>query len=169
MKTISAVRLVCAAALLAALCMLVLAGCARRADVCDVLAAALGSAPDRPEGTVYSTSAESDSPSALDSRLAAVLWGNGSPPPAFALVNSAAVFLPTGQVPFEAAVLECTSTDSAADVALMCCERGEALGRVAGDSAAEVSVAIYARYVVALLCRSPEAVQKVAGAAVRKG
>ena len=99
MKTISAVRLVCAAALLAALCMLVLAGCARRADVCDVLAAALGSAPDRPEGTVYSTSAESDSPSALDSRLAAVLWGNGSPPPAFALVNSAAVFLPTGQAP----------------------------------------------------------------------
>ena len=59
MKTISAVRLVCAAALLAAL--LMLAGCARRADVCDVLAAALGSAPDRPEGSVYSTSAESGS------------------------------------------------------------------------------------------------------------
>lgn len=73
MKTISAVRLVCAAALLAAL--LMLAGCARRADVCDVLAAALGSAPDRPEGTVYSTSAESGSPCALDSELAAVLWG----------------------------------------------------------------------------------------------
>ena len=163
MKTISAVRLVCAAALLAAL--LMLAGCARRADVCDVLAAALGSAPDRPEGSVYSTSAESGSPCALDSELAAVLWGNGSPPPAFALVNSAAVFLPTGgQVAFEAAVLECTSTDSAADVALMCCERGESLGR-----AAEVSVAIYGRYVVALLCRSPETVQKAAGAAVRKG
>lgn len=167
MKTISAVRLVCAAALLAAL--LMLAGCARRADVCDVLAAALGSAPDRPEGTVYSTSAESGSPCALDSELAAVLWGNGSPPPAFALVNSAAVFLPTGQVAFEAAVLECTSTDSASDVALMCCERGEALGRAAGDSGAEVSVAIYGRYVVALLCRSPETVQKAAGAAVRKG
>lgn len=158
-----------AAVLLLAAMLLFPVGCRRGADVCDILSAALASQTEVPTGTVYSSRAEAGVHDALDSDLAAVLWGNGAPHPAYGLTNSAAIYLTVRELPFEMAVLECASTDSASDVALMCCERADLLSRTYGSGKAAFSVMIYGRYVVAVMCANNEAAQKAAADVIGKG
>lgn len=142
-------------------------GCRADADVRDILAAALGSQTSLPDGTVYST--YEDAEHRLDGELAAVIWGNGAAHPAYALTGAAAVFLPTRRLPFEMAVLECISTDSASDVALMCCERADTVARAWGEEKSNYSVIVCGRYVIAVFCADPAAAQSAAEARIRKG
>lgn len=150
MLTISLLALLCA--------------CTHSADVSSVLEAALDSQTGIPDGKIYLSTLPEDDPLYLDSDLAAVLWGNGAPHPAYALTSSAAVFLPTRSLPFELAVLECSSTDSASDVALMCCDRADILAQAYPESTGSVSVC--GRYVIFTLCPNTEAAQKAARQAI---
>ncbi len=146
--------------------LLLFCGCSRNADVSNVLDAALTSQQSIPDGRIYISSLPEDDPAHLGEELSAILWGNGSPHPAYALTSSAAVFIPTRNEPFEMAVLECVSTDSAADVALMCCERAGVLTKAYQITDDLFSVSVYGRYVVFTLCPSPETAQKAAQHAI---
>ena len=138
--------------------------CARDTDVYTLLDAALASQGEAPAGTVYSSALPEGDPARLDDDLAAVLWGDGSAHPAYALTSSAAIFLSSKKMPFEIAVLECVSTDSTQDVALMCCRRADALAREFPDTENRFSISVSGRYVIAAFCPSPEAAQKAASA-----
>lgn len=142
----------------------ILCACTHSVDVSSVLEAALDSQTGIPDGKIYLTSLPEDDPLYLDSGLAGVLWGNGAAHPAYELTASAAVFLPARSLPFEIAVLECLSTDSASDVALMCCDRADILAQTYPESTGAVSVC--GRYVIFTLCPSPEAAQKAARQAI---
>ena len=141
-----------------------LAACARDTDVYTLLDAAQASQGEAPAGTVYSSALPEGDPARLDDDLAAVLWGDGSAHPAYALTSSAAIFLSSKKMPFEIAVLECVSTDSTQDVALMCCRRADALAREFPDTENRFSISVSGRYVIAAFCPSPEAAQKAASA-----
>lgn len=145
-----------------------LVSCSRIPTSADEMArAALGECTSHPAGIIYSTEADEGSPDRLDRDMLAKLFGNGGELPAvLENINSAAVFLPTRGYPFEIAVIEMSSSSDTREVAVLCCERQDAIISLSESDKDKDGAAVWicGRYVISLLCPNAERVMRtVAG------
>ncbi len=136
------------------------------ADLERVLNAVIATQTAVPAGRIYYSSRGEDDTYRLDDTLAAILWGNGTLPAAYRMTSSAAIYLSSREAAFEAEILECISTSAASEVAYMCSDRLAEIYRTDSERT-PYSVAIYGRYVVALICPDPQTAQKAAAKALR--
>ena len=139
---------------------LCLIACDTPAQTHAVLTAMCSSQSTLPAGQVYRMEAAPGEAEYAEDELLSVLYGNGSLPSEFEVINDFSIRLCGFAEPYELAVFRCVSTRDAYDVAQMCLRRADRIQiscRETPYSALvdNARVCILGKYVLMAICDDP--------------
>ena len=158
--------------LLLPLLLLALCACRAPAQTVDILNAMCDSQTTLPAGRIYRMDASPGDAAYADEELLSVLYGNGSLPPEFEVINDFSIRLCGFTAPHELAVFRCVSQRDAYDVAQMCLRRAERLQINCRETehaslADGARVCIIGKYVLMATCNDPIAATEAGRRAAR--